>query len=318
MQGIQPQEIKLSSKNILSMSNRGVSISIPELNIKRLFIPSEYVVIDEISKSCSILIGEKWNYYAEPLPENDDNSNKKLPYQKFTGRSLISSLKETPELLDVFLKPKFDQLHYQSRKRYTNQLVEALNTIREEKIVSASQLEQRLNEIVEQKNQTKEKIAEIDGKIKNYNNVAKLLVTYEKYLPIMNEIERVTMLQKIKLEQKYKEEVRQFKFAEQILLASDNLRPDLTKEKIVSMAKNQEKQRKRLIEGYKHYENKLNRLIDVQEILQELERNGLFDLRGYRVIDREEKLTDKIEKYEKEVEETQQKNAKEKRKEHEI
>ncbi|WP_288648223.1 relaxase/mobilization nuclease domain-containing protein, partial [uncultured Enterococcus sp.] len=141
MQGIQPQEIKLSSKNILSMSNRGVSISIPELNIKRLFIPSEYVVIDEISKSCSILIGEKWNYYAEPLPENDDNSNKKLPYQKFTGRSLINSLKETPELLNVVLKHKFDQLHYQSRKRYTNQLVEALNTIREEKIVSASQLE---------------------------------------------------------------------------------------------------------------------------------------------------------------------------------
>ena len=67
----------------------------------------------------------------------------------------------------------------------------------------------------------------------------------------------------------------------------------------------------------KKYTN-LNRLIDVQEILQELERNGLFDLRGYHVIDREEKLTDKIEKYEKEVEETQQKNAKEKRKEHEI
>ncbi|HBM6877215.1 TPA: relaxase, partial [Enterococcus faecium] len=193
-----------------------------------------------------------------------------------------------------------------------------LNTIREEKIVSASQLEQRLNEIVEQKNQAKEKIAEIDGKIKNYNNVAKLLVTYEKYLPIMNEIERATMLQKIKLEQKYKEEVRQFKFAEKKLLASDNLRPDLTKEKIISVAKNQEKQRKRLIEGYKHYENKLNRLIDVQEILQELDRNGLFDLSGYRLIDREEKLTDKIEKYEKEVEETKQKNAKEKRKEHEI
>ncbi|HFU5912885.1 TPA: hypothetical protein ACH6KT_002702, partial [Enterococcus faecium] len=62
----------------------------------------------------------------------------------------------------------------------------------------------------------------------------------------------------------------------------------------------------------------LNRLIDVQEILQELDRNGLFDLSGYRLINREEKLTDKIEKYEKEVEETQQKNAKEKRKEHEI
>lgn len=31
---------------------------------------------------------------------------------------------------------------------------------------------------------------------------------------------------------------------------------------------------------------------------------------AYRVIDREEKLTDKIEKYEKEVEETQQKKCK--------
>lgn len=46
--------------------------------------------------------------------------------------------------------------------------------------------------------------------------------------------------------------------------------------------------------------------------------NGLFDLSGYHLIDREEKLTDKIEKYEKEVEENQQKKAKEKRKEHEI
>ncbi|WP_258079948.1 hypothetical protein [Enterococcus faecium] len=59
-------------------------------------------------------------------------------------------------------------------------------------------------------------------------------------------------------------------------------------------------------------------MIDVQEILQELDRNGLFDLSGYHLIDREEKLTDKIEKYEKEVEENQQKKAKEKRKEHEI
>ena len=63
------------------------------------------------------------------------------------------------------------------------------------------------------------------------------------------------MFQKIKLEQKYKEEVWKFKFVEKKLLGSDNLCPDLTKEKIVSMVKNQEKQRKRLIEGYKHYDD---------------------------------------------------------------
>lgn len=85
------------------------------------------------------------------------------------------------------------------------------------------------------------------------------------------------------------------------LLASDNLRPDLTKEKVITVAKNQEKEQKAIVEGYKFYESKLNKLLDIQEIIQELDYFGLVEkYRPYFVdgIDREEKLTDKIDKYE--------------------
>ena len=117
----------------------------------------------------------------------------------------------------------------------------------------------------------------IDEKIKNYNQVAKLLITYEKYLPIVTKLDEVSKLEKISMQKKYKNEIQQFRFAEKKLLATDNLRHDLTKEKIISMAKNQKTQRQRLVESYRFYEEKLDKLIAVQETIDSLSKQGIFD-----------------------------------------
>lgn len=55
------------------------------------------------------------------------------------------------------------------------------------------------------------------------------------------------------------------------------MRHDLTKEKIISMAKNQKTQRQRLVESYRFYEEKLDKLIAVQETIDSLSKQGIFD-----------------------------------------
>ena len=168
-------------------------------------------------------------------------------------------------------------LKRRSQRAHTDKLLATLNTIREEKIATPNQIQTQLAALTAQKVEIDTKISVIDEKIKNYNQVAKLLITYEKYLPIVTKLDEVSKLEKISMQKKYKNEIQQFRFAEKKLLATDNLRHDLTKEKIISMAKNQKTQRQRLVESYRFYEEKLDKLIAVQETIDSLSKQGIFD-----------------------------------------
>lgn len=303
MQGVQPKTIKLPGKTITSISERGVSITLPEEGIERLFLPKECVQIDQMSRSCTVLISENWNYYGQPTTsEKDPKKQKKIPYQKWKGSEVIKGLENAQPLLDVWISQKLGMLHNQSKKQHTTTLVDTLETIHEEKLATPEQLAQRVTEVMSQKEQVTEKIHVIDDKIKNYNQVAKFLVTYENYLPIVAKIESVGRLEKSRLQKKYKEELKLFHLAEKKLIASDNLRPDLTKEKIISVAKNQEQQRKRLVDSYKFNEKKLNKLLGVQQLLHDLDKDDLFDQKEYQTIKQDEQLFDRLDRLEEQAE----------------
>lgn len=286
MQGKSPEKIHVAGKNIVSLSKQGVSLAIPNMKIERLFIPSEYVTVDKISQSVTVAIGKNWNYYGSPEQAKESENKKKVPKEKIVGSDLLLGLEKEIPLLDVYIKPKIDALQRRTQRGYTDELLTTLDTIREEKIASPSQLRTQLQKITNQKNEVKEKIKVIDGKIKNYNQVAKLLVTYENYLPIVSKLDDVPRREQKRLEKQYEKEIQQFRFAEKKLIATDNLRSDLTKEKIIEMAKNQTTQRKRLVESYKFYESKLDKIIAVQDTLDQLATQGIFD---FREIDREDK-----------------------------
>lgn len=276
-QGLKPEKIVVAGKNIQSISERGVSLSIPSANIERIFIPSEYVSIDQISQAVTVAIGKNWNYYGQEMQVENENGTKKRANQKFTGSQILSGLEKEVPLLDVYIQPKLTMLKRRSQRAHTDKLLTALNTIREEKIATPNQIQTQLAALTAQKVEIENKISVIDKKIKNYNQVAKLLITYEKYLPIVTKLDEVSKLEKISMQKKYKNEIQQFRFAEKKLLATDNLRHDLTKEKIISMAKNQTTQRQRLVESYRFYEEKLDKLIAVQETIDSLSKQGIFD-----------------------------------------
>ncbi|MGG5333790.1 relaxase/mobilization nuclease domain-containing protein [Enterococcus sp. AZ163] len=270
--GIEPMPIYVHSKYIKSISERGLSLSMPDKGIERLFIPKEYVEYDQISKNCTVRIGENWNYYGKPtLPENATQEQiRNNAAVRFKGQDVISELQKESKYLDVLIQPKMNMLRHRMQKMHTSALVETLNTFREEKIEKPSDLAQKLAAVHREKSAAQTKIDEIEKKITNYNNVAKLLVTYEKYLPIVKEIDGAGFLQKTKLEKQYESELRQFNLAEKKLTATNNLRTDMPKEKIIALAKNQEQQKKRLIDSFKYYEQQLEKLEDARLVLEEV------------------------------------------------
>lgn len=273
-QGKKPEWLDVAGQNISRISERGVTLTLPEQGIERLFIPIEYVQYDTISRNCKVAIGDNWNYYGKPLVSAGmtKQEQKKVPSVRFKGQQIQQALQAQEPRLDVQIQAKMNMLQGRMKKLRTEELIGTLNTIREEGLSNPKQLTDRLNEVKYEAQQAKEKIAAAEKKLETFSQLSKLLVIYNKYLPTAKQVENAGFLQKKRLEAKFQKELSEFKRAEELLQKSNNLREDLPPEKVIELFKNQKQQLKRLKDGLKHYENKLEQLDHVRLVVEELSR----------------------------------------------
>ncbi|HFK0369725.1 TPA: relaxase/mobilization nuclease domain-containing protein [Listeria monocytogenes] len=302
-QGKKTEWLDVSGQNISRISERGVLLTFPEQGIERLFIPIEFVQYDSINRSCKVAIGSNWNYYGKPLKHGELTSKetKKLPNVRFKGEHIKQALKSQETRLDLEIQAKMNLLQGRMKKLRTEELIETLNTIRDEKISNPVSLNDRLNEVKQVAQQAKEKIAEAEKKIVSLNQVSKLLIIYNKYLPTAQQVENASFIQKKRLEKKFEGELSEFKQAERLLRKSDNLRADLPTEKVIERLKNQQQQLKRLKDGLSYYETKLEKLERVKLVVDELAQKPT-------VMAKKLSLDEKVDQAKKQSEEQNNKN----------
>lgn len=101
---------------------------------------------------------------------------------------LKQALKSQETRLDLEIKAKMNLLQGRMKKLRTEELIETLNTIRDEKITNPVSLNARLNEVKQVAQQAKERIAEADKKLVSLNQVSKLLISYNNYLPTAQQV----------------------------------------------------------------------------------------------------------------------------------
>lgn len=275
-QGKNPEWSDVMGGNIDRISGRGVTLTLPEQGIERLFIPIEYVQYDAISRNCKVAISDNWNYYGKPVTPTGmtEQAQKKRPSVRFKGRQIQQALQAQEVRLDVQIQAKMTMLQGRMKKLRTEELIGTLNTIREEGLNNPKQLTERLDEVKHEAQQAKEKIATAEKKLETLSQLSKLLVIYHKYLPTARQVENAGLLQRKRLEVKFQKELSEFKRAEELLQKSNHLRDDLPSEKVVELFKNQQYQLKQLKNGLKHYEGKLEQLDHVRLVVEELSQES--------------------------------------------
>ncbi|EIQ7064289.1 relaxase/mobilization nuclease domain-containing protein [Enterococcus faecalis] len=303
-QGKNPEWLDVAGKNISRISERGVTLTFPEQGIERLFIPIEYVQYDTISRSCKVAISDNWNYYGKPVASAGmtEQEQKKVPSVRFKGRQIQQAIQIQEPRLDVQIQAKMKMLQGRMKKLRTEELIGTLTTIREEGLSNPKQLTERLNEVKHEATIAKEKIAAAEKKLETFSQLSKLLVIYNKYLPTAKQVENAGFLQKKRLEAKFQKELSEFKRAEELLQKSNNLRDDLPYEKVIELFKNQQQQLKRLKDGLKHYENKLEQLDHVRLVVEELSQET-ETLTMVKEPKQKRSLEDKIQKAQEQAEE---------------
>ena len=75
--GVSPTWVNLASDQIKSMSLKGVTITLPESGIDRVFIPAEYVRYDKAAGTCHVAIYDNWDYSIVPVTDETGKAERR-------------------------------------------------------------------------------------------------------------------------------------------------------------------------------------------------------------------------------------------------
>lgn len=189
--GVPTHKIEVSAANILSITDKGISLSFEKSGIQRLFLPKEAVHVEKLSQKVYVELSENWNYYYQKTSsKTTEKLRKKIPSQGIKGQRLLQIIEDEKPTLDIHLKRQLDQYQQQLVIKETKQLAEALSLLRRNKVKDIPDLLDRIDALETQIEEAHHSIAKLERKIAEYNLVAKYLVAYQKYAEEMKKTER--------------------------------------------------------------------------------------------------------------------------------
>lgn len=272
--GVLPEEIFISGEDIHSINSNGLTISIPESGIERMFIENKYVKYDSINNTCTVSIYDNWNYNYVIPPENENQDldpeiKKKTLYDSYKGSGLIGLLekrwtelneeRENGNGLDDLLNRKLKAFEKRSMTEETKELAASLLFLRKEKIKEINEFDLKINEILEKTKEIRSEMKTLDEKNNQYKEAAKYLVAYNKYLPIKIEYEKKSFITKDKFYKKNESELLAFEHAVK-QLEKLKVNTNVDPEKVIGLVKQQNKKIEELRKLFKIEESRIEEL----------------------------------------------------------
>ncbi|MBC1890077.1 relaxase/mobilization nuclease domain-containing protein [Listeria booriae] len=266
-QGVQGKELQLYDNMVKSISEKGTTLSFPDKGIDSLFIPSEYMRVTQLDKKLHVSVYENWNYYyREPLAP-DAAPDKKAPLLHIKGSDLIQLIETQTPSFELSLANKVNMMHGRQTLQGTKKLADMLLTIREEDIQGMKDVEMKIHALLGSVQGAREEIKKLETAIVEYNQVAKYLVAYNKYLPTKLEVDQ-SKLKKAKLQHKFKGELASFHHAEKEL-EKRGIHTNVDVDKVVQLVKSNQQ----TLQEIKHtMEEQNERLTYYRDMKQTIER----------------------------------------------
>lgn len=203
-ENIPPEILTLNSEDVIAISTKGVMIAVPDLGVKRLFVPQEFVECDALDNGgkVEVAIWKDWSYSFT----GDDDRQKYV-----AGKDLISVLNKRQNSLDNSLGGRIKAMQRRNLLAETKELANVLNRLHREDIKQIDDFETKINKLLNRAEQLKKQIGVLEEKNSQY----KLAV---KYLMAVHELEPVELELQLLRKPKRREEYRQAHASELTLL----------------------------------------------------------------------------------------------------
>jgi Relaxase/Mobilisation nuclease domain. len=210
--------------------------------------------------------------------------------ENYTRENIAEAIKNKDKIKQPTIE-KFDKkIEFIARKQQiaaTKELANILVLIRRENIRGVSDFDIKIDELKEQSRKVKADIKILDSKNSQYKEVAKYLVAYNKYLPIMQQYQKRSFITKKNFYKKYESELLAFEHAlKQLekLGINTNVDPD----KVVELVRQQTQKTTELHTRFKQTEGRIDELRNakklVENILQPTEISKKLEIKRDREI----------------------------------
>lgn len=262
--GVKSVEIEISEQDIKAISQKGITLSLPDKSIDSLFIENEYVVYDKLNSSCKINFYENWNYSFRRSESNDKNL-----LTNIKGQSIIKLLDGRKQNKEYTLRGRIAAFERRNIAQNTKALAESLLLMRRKNIEEFNEFDINIDKLKSKATEVRNDIKIIDKKNTQYKEAVKYLISYNKYLPIKLEYEKQTILTRKRFYRKNESELMAFEYAVN-KLEKLKINTSVDSDKVLGLVKQQNKKITELEEEFKQLEEQIDELRKAKEAIEEV------------------------------------------------
>lgn len=189
-----------------------------------------------------------------------ENYTKEKILERLSGKKREKNIEDYPVIDGVRITPKLSDLRGLER---------TLQTIRQEQIHGISDFDNKLADLKDRSAEVKRTIKELNDRNTQYKNAAKYLLTYQKYQPIFEGLQKHNFISRKKYITKYSGELEEFRFAvEQLNKMGVNTTVD--PEKVMNLVREQNEKAMSINEQLNRVNSRIEDIRKAREIVKEI------------------------------------------------
>lgn len=235
--GVKPVTVTLGASEIKTMSLKGITVTLPQAGMERIFIPAEYVHYDKLTGSCTADIYQNWDYSYVPVSEEPNPERRSMKGAVLTDTMLTN---RQPRQGDD-LRSRIAYVERKAKLANARHLAATLMTMSRGQLHTAQDFAPELHRVQQEIQAVAVRISDTKAKNKQYALAARCLTTCQTYKCVWQEYLSTGTLLKPLYGKRHSKELTAYKSALEMLERME-VRPDVDPVKVQALIQDREKQ----------------------------------------------------------------------------
>lgn len=235
--GVKPVTVTLGASEIKTMSLKGITVTLPQAGMERIFIPAEYVHYDKLTGSCTADIYQNWDYSYVPVSEEPNPERRSMKGAVLTDTMLTN---RQPRQGDD-LRSRIAYVERKAKLANARHLAATLMTMSRGQLHTAQDFAPELHRVQQEIQAVAVRISDTKAKNKQYALAARCLTTCQTYKGVWQEYLSTGALLKPLYSKRHSKELTAYKSALEMLERME-VRPDVDPVKVQALIQDREKQ----------------------------------------------------------------------------
>lgn len=180
------KEVSVPMENVVSLTEKGVTLKFPNHHIKRLFLPKEAVTLDPLTQTLKVTLSDNWHYnFQKDSFSPEGVPPKKMPSVTVTGEHLVKIIQSSSPNNASALAYRLQYFKKKEALQEVKDYATKLNLLRHHAIKDLPHLETKLNDLKGQIEATQNHLTTLETKVVEYQEIAKYLHAYQSNLDLV-------------------------------------------------------------------------------------------------------------------------------------